>query len=276
VAPAGPGEALVGSGLANLRGVVAWERPDLAPLHLDDGYRDRALSAALSGFDVALAYTRSPLVLENLRQLVPRVVARDPLPPPGGPHAALWACAVLDEIEVTRVRAPFENASTEEALAADVVARALPARFLAVHAGSGSLAKNWTSEAFGALTDTLAPDVAWLLVEGPADAGVSEALRAHPHAVHARGLPLRVLGALLARAGLYVGNDSGVTHLAAAWGAPTLALFGPTDPAQWSPIGARVSTLRAPDGRMASLHLADVLAAARAVLTSGADGPPCG
>jgi ADP-heptose:LPS heptosyltransferase len=85
--------------------------------------------------------------------------------------------------------------------------------------------------------------------------------------VRAHHLPLRVLGALLARAALYVGNDSGVTHLAAAWGAPTLALFGPTDPAQWAPLGPRVRTLRAPDGRMPSLGVASVLEAARARLT---------
>lgn len=265
VAPAGPGEVLVGAGSANVRGVVAWERPDLGALHLEEGYRDPLLASAFSGFDVALAYTRSPLVLENLRRLVPRVLARDPLPPPGT-HAAVWTCGVLEELDVPCVVAPIEVASAEEGAAADVVARALPARFLAVHAGSGSLAKNWTNDGYSALVDAIAPSAAWLLVEGPADAGASERLRGNPRAVRAHGLPIRVLGALLARAGLYVGNDSGVTHLAAAWGAPTLALFGPSDPAQWAPRGPRVSTLRAPDGRMASLSPAEVVEAARAVL----------
>ena len=65
--------------------------------------------------------------------------------------------------------------------------------------------------------------------------------------VVARELPLRVLGAVLAEAGLFVGNDSGVSHLAAASGTPTLALFGPTDPAQWSPVGRSVRCLRAAD-----------------------------
>ena len=64
----------------------------------------------------------------------------------------------------------------------------------------------------------------------------------------ARELPLRVLGAVLARAGLYVGNDSGVSHLAAACGAPTLALFGPTDPALWAPVGPRVRPSRGRPG----------------------------
>ena len=48
----------------------------------------------------------------------------------------------------------------------------------------------------------------------------------------------------LTGAGGYVGHDSGPTHLAAMIGLPTLALFGPTDPAIWSPLGPRVQCLR--------------------------------
>ena len=66
---------------------------------------------------------------------------------------------------------------------------------------------------------------------------------------------------MLSGAGLFVGHDSGVTHLAAAWGAPTLALFGPTDPAVWAPVGPDVRVLRAPDGRMDLLSLEAVLRA---------------
>jgi ADP-heptose:LPS heptosyltransferase len=76
-----------------------------------------------------------------------------------------------------------------------------------------------------------------------------------------RDVPLRVLGALLGRAGLYVGNDSGVSHLAAAAGAPTLALFGPTDPAVWAPVGPAVETVRSLNMKMEGLDLAAVNAA---------------
>jgi heptosyltransferase-3 len=81
----------------------------------------------------------------------------------------------------------------------------------------------------------------------------------------AHELPLRILGAVLARAGLFVGNDSGVSHLAAAAGAPTLSLFGPTAPEVWSPLGPRVVTLRAPGGAMSEISV-DEVAAKAAVL----------
>jgi ADP-heptose:LPS heptosyltransferase len=44
---------------------------------------------------------------------------------------------------------------------------------------------------------------------------------------------------------VYIGNDSGISHLAAAAGAPVVALFGPTDPAVWAPRGPRVRILAA-------------------------------
>ncbi len=62
-----------------------------------------------------------------------------------------------------------------------------------------------------------------------------------PRVAFARDLSLADLPCLLSQAGAFVGNDSGVTHLAALMGIPTLALFGPTNPCRWGPIGARSS-----------------------------------
>ena len=61
------------------------------------------------------------------------------------------------------------------------------------------------------------------------------------------GAPLARVAAVLSRCRLFLGNDSGLTHLAAALGGPkVLALFGPTDPAVWAPPGRQVRVLRAP------------------------------
>jgi len=49
---------------------------------------------------------------------------------------------------------------------------------------------------------------------------------------------------ILASARLYIGNDSGITHLAAAVGCPTVAIFGPTDPTIWGPQGEKTTVVR--------------------------------
>ena len=51
------------------------------------------------------------------------------------------------------------------------------------------------------------------------------------------------MAGVLAQAKLFVGHDSGLTHLAAALQVPTLAMFGPTDPLQWAPLGNHVRTV---------------------------------
>jgi heptosyltransferase III len=52
-------------------------------------------------------------------------------------------------------------------------------------------------------------------------------------------LSLREVSDIVRRCGAFVGNDSGITHLAGYLGTPTVALFGPTDPRMWGPLGRR-------------------------------------
>jgi heptosyltransferase-2 len=139
----------------------------------------------------------------------------------------------------------------------------LPTGFLAVHPGSGSPSKNWPAACFAALVEGARMGGDWLLVQGPADQASARQLRPLAGAVLASDLPPRTLGAILARAGAYVGNDSGVSHLAAAWGAPTVALFGPTDPALWAPLGPQVHVMKAPGTSLGTLSIDDVLALVR-------------
>jgi len=225
-----------------------------------------ALASALRAHDRAFAYTRNAAVPATLAKLIPHVVAHDPEPPPGSGHASQWLARPVQSLGLSAAELPLSyRPSPEEGLTAAELRSRLPDRFLAVHPGSGGAAKNWPAPRLAALVAAIAPGEAWLLVEGPADEASAAPLRTLPGAVVARGQPLRVLGAVLGRAGLYVGNDSGVTHLAAAWGAPTLALFGPTDPAIWGPVGERATSLRSPNGRMDGLDVAEVVAAAKAL-----------
>jgi ADP-heptose:LPS heptosyltransferase len=265
MAPGGPGGALVGPSACEAHDLLSWDSADLT----------RLLAAgtplADGRFDAALAFTRDAELARALAALAERVIAHDPRPP-RGTHASAWLARAAEPIAGGGGREPpvCEATPAEAALAAEWLAR-LPPDFLAVHPGSGSRAKNWPADRFAALLFALGANGKYLLVEGPADAEAAQPLEAGAAAV-ACSLPPRVLGAILSRARVYVGNDSGVSHLAAAWGAPTVALFGPTDPAVWSPIGLRVAVVRSSDGTMDGIGVAEVEAAVK----SGEPSRPCG
>lgn len=146
--------------------------------------------------------------------------------------------------------------------------------FLVAAPGSGSPAKNWPLahyyEVMRALSWEYPFPVVW--VTGPAEAAWQPYLaglaRAHGHyLLHDRPLP--EVARVLARARLYLGNDSGLTHLAAAAGArQVLALFGPTDPRVWAPPHQAVTVLQAPTGDLKTLSLPRVLQTARLLLAA--------
>jgi ADP-heptose:LPS heptosyltransferase len=76
-----------------------------------------------------------------------------------------------------------------------------------------------------------------------------------------------MLAARFARAALYIGNDTGPLHLAGATGCPTVGVYGWTDPAEWSPVGRCVRSVRAEDGKLESIEPRDVLDIALPLLT---------
>jgi ADP-heptose:LPS heptosyltransferase len=85
-----------------------------------------------------------------------------------------------------------------------------------------------------------------LILEGPADHGMVEQLRIQGGGSLRvlQGLSLRLLAGVLSQFDVFLGHDSGVSHLAALMGTPTVALFGPTDPARWAPRGPAVTVIR--------------------------------
>lgn len=254
LAPAAPAAALVGPG--EVAELLPWDGPEMAAL-LSGETTGGPVEAALASADAVVAFTRSAPVLEALGRRARRLVSRDPAPPPGGPHAALWLAEALQSLGVDARRDPPPILLTEaERRDAQERTAGMPNGFLAVHPGSGSPSKNWPLQRFVETAQRLSSGRPWLLVLGPAEEGVEAPLGARL----LRGLPLRALGAILARAGLYLGNDSGITHLAAACGTRTLALFGPTDPALWAPVGRAVRVLRPPSRDLADLRVEEAVA----------------
>jgi hypothetical protein len=248
LAPAASGAVLLGPGPSEGRRLIDWERADVAALVAGHAVPD-ALRRDLSGHAVAVAFTRTRMLVQALGTVVARVLERDPAPPPGV-HAAGWLAGVLEPLGLPHVRPPLCVPTAAEAMQARAWRERLPPRFLALHPGSGSPRKNWPAEHFLELVGRLRPPQPWLVVCGPADGEAVRPFRARPDALVAEDVPLRVLGALLAGAATFVGNDSGVSHLAAAWGAPTVALFGPTDAAVWAPDGHHVRVVPSPTETM--------------------------
>lgn len=118
-----------------------------------------------------------------------------------------------------------------------------------LHPGSGSLHKCVGPEILAAVIEGLRNEGAVpLVLEGPADrTTVADLLeRAGTKLVVLRGLDLMTLAGVLAQVQLFVGQDSGVTHLSALLGTRTIVLFGPTDPERWAPIGSHIEILRGP------------------------------
>jgi Glycosyltransferase family 9 (heptosyltransferase) len=268
LAPQAAGSALIGPGPGEARHLLPWEAAQTAELFTDPG-ASASLRHGLGAFDAAIAYTRSADLARGLGAAIPRVLVHDPMPPPGAGHVAEWLARPAASLGVSCAEAPPTlRATSEEHEQAAAIIGELPSSFLAVHPGSGSPGKTWPAARFASLLDALGAE-RFLLVEGPADAEVAAALRARGGAVAARGLPARVLGAALARAAAYVGNDSGVTHLAAAWGAPTVALYGPTDPGVWSPVGPRVAIVRSSGPSMEGIAVETVAAAVAPFLAEG-------
>lgn len=246
--------------------------------------RDAAVVARLADEDGTLARN---LTLLGARQVV--IAPGLPLADDAGPreHMALLLARSLaplgivvpPTVEALAASMPPLCVDAHDERAAEQVWDALGLdatsdRVVALHAGSGGAAKRWPPDRFAALARRLiACGYRPLLVEGLADAEVTTAVLAAlgteaDRAQVVRGLSIGALAALLRRCVAYIGNDSGVSHLAALAGVPTVALFGPSDPAPWAPVGPRVRVVRAPLCDLAALDVDAVWDALRASIPS--------
>jgi ADP-heptose:LPS heptosyltransferase len=102
------------------------------------------------------------------------------------------------------------------------------------------LAKRWPAARFAQLADRVTDNLGGhiVLVGGPGDKDISAQVRHHARRrlIDLTGqLSFGALGALSRHAALYIGNDTGATHMAVAMGAPTIMLMGPTDPRRYGP-----------------------------------------
>jgi ADP-heptose:LPS heptosyltransferase len=239
VRPGGIGDTLLGlpalEKLAAGAELTVWARAEVLPLLGWPSGTIEGSGLGLLGIEAAPEHLRRKLgefdeihtwyganreeFREALSELHPRVSFYAALPPDETVHAAdFFAGQVGAELPAVP----------------RVAVSALPSRLIYMHPFSGSARKNWPLENYqllGRWLESTGRPVQFLAAPQQHLPGARVFERLDELAVHVAG------GAL------YIGNDTGITHLAAACGAPTLALFGPTSPRVWGPRGPRVEIL---------------------------------
>jgi len=240
----------------------------LAAFFATDAALPVELTEYFGSFDLILNYLFDPdgIFHNNLNRCGIKVFIAGPSKLSGHEHAALQLARPLEQIGL-QLKSPAARIYPTEA------DREFARNFLgnsgrpciALHPGSGSQTKNWPIEKWEKLGEHLffSPDRAVLVVTGEADEerlGVLETAWKNKPVRFATNLALPHLAALF-ETSVFIGHDSGISHIAAAAGARCILLFGPTDPAIWAPANERVTVLRAPDGNLDSLTVDDVIAA---------------
>jgi ADP-heptose:LPS heptosyltransferase len=193
-------------------------------------------------------------------------VSFHPFRPGGDDHVSAGYSRAIGEgalhVDVRLEPTPDDLAAASRVLAES---KCGSSNLIVVFPGSGSPGKNWPPDKFAALASklSLSNRASVVVILGPAEASLEPIFREAGFPV-LKDLDLPTVAAIARIASAFVGNDSGVSHLAAAVGTPGVAIFGPTDPARWRPLGpgggARISVLsREPIDSIATREVADAI-----------------
>lgn len=231
------------------------------------------LSAYFAGFNQVVSYLFDPdeffggnlrrAGVKNLLVGSPKILDHA--------HAAVQLAAPLEQLALflddpaARI---FPSAADREAAQAWLADDRRP---VALHPGSGGARKIWPLARWLELAESFLHAALPLLIvggesDGPQLAAFRERFAENDAVGFLERLPLPTLGAVFAGSRLFVGHDSGISHLAAAAGAPSVLLFGPTDPVVWAPANRDVRVMASPTGDMRDIPLDSVRAMADELL----------
>lgn len=246
------------AGLAD--SIRSLEHRTMAPLFAKNAPIDDVLAGHLRSFNLVVSFLYDPdgLFRASMERVgVKTFIECSPCVQNGGGHASKQLAKGLEKLAMYLDdehlhRAHFERHPDDR-------------KRVAIHVGSGSEKKNWPLEHWLRLTDELTADeVVFITGEAEEERGVKITTHANWHA-----LPLPELAGRLSACRAFLGHDSGISHLAAACGVPSLLLFGPTDPTVWAPPQPWATVLREESGDLAALDFERVkLAAAQVVAKS--------
>ena len=212
-----------------------------------------AVNVLFTTHRIAVAPGTMHVVEENLTLLEPLSIRREDIGPPVLPIPS-------DPVAESVIARYLE----EEGLKPDTP-------LVALNPGSGGEGKRWAVDAYRRLGDALGVRlgaralVLWGPGEEPLARAIAHGMRAAPLIPPPTSIPQMV--ALLRRAAVVVGGDTGPIHIAGALGVPTLGLYGPTRARRNGPWGPRTAAIQSETGSMDGITVESVLAAAEALLT---------
>lgn len=227
------------------------ESRGLASFFVPNGPLPDELVRFFAGFDIVLSYLYDPdrVLQDNVLRCSPAQFIPGPPRPDetGGVHATQSLLRPLERLAI------FDADPIPRLTVAGAAPAADRSQWLAIHPGSGSELKNWPEPSWVALLRLLADrtDRHLLIVGGEAEADrVQRLSRLWPadRLAVALNVPLVELARRLAQVEVFLGHDSGITHLAAALGLRGLALWGDTRSEVWAPLSDRWRILRGPSG----------------------------
>ena len=165
-------------------------------------------------------------------------VSFHPFRPGGDGHVSAGYLRAIGE-DASPIDARLEPTSDDLATASRVLVESEcdGSNLIVIFPGSGSAAKNWPTDKFAALASMLTHRASVAVILGPAETSIEPIFREAGVTV-LKDLDLPMVAAIARIATAFVGNDSGVSHLAAAVGTSGVVIFGPTDPARWRPLGS--------------------------------------
>ncbi|MEX2579145.1 MAG: glycosyltransferase family 9 protein [Verrucomicrobiales bacterium] len=261
-------ELATATGLADR--VRSIEDARLAPFFAPGARLDTAWCDYFAGFDLVVSYLYDPdgFFEENLKVAGVRTLLSGPFRPDESPPfvpAAAQLARPLEEIALFLDDPALELDYPDES----GLSTATDGPLVALHPGSGSPGKNWSFESWVKVLDRLRerfPDAEFLVTGGEAE---SEIIDQFAELLDAAGIPHRLLldkslgqlGALYRNVDLYLGHDSGISHLAASAGAEGVLLFGPTNPEIWAPVSSRMKRVVSPTASPGNISVAQVLEA---------------
>jgi len=224
-----------------------YEHIQWSELFSTHGIHSPALQDLLQRIDSAICWLHDPegLVEHNLHVAGVRHVIVAPGRPRESLHIVDYLAQTIGLPSPVEIQKPFTLPGA---------GATYPVKTVAIHPGSGGANKCWPAQHFAAIIEwlwNLAGQVySVLLLSGPADQErISDilsrlALREPTMLEIVVNAPLLAVASQLQQCRCYLGNDSGITHLAAMLGIPTIALFGPSDPTTWRPVGPEVIVIR--------------------------------